>query len=124
MISAHAPVEDAPYDCKREFYEALEEELITAGKACQVTLLCIDANGTTGEVQSLSTGQVGAQKESENGNLLRVLCDACELSLINTWMGGDTSYPGTYGHCRRIDYVAISSCCKDAAVQSWKWKRT
>ena len=119
FVVAHAPIEAADYEDKRTFYEYLELELEAARKASSVTILLIDANGTVGTSTSLSTGDIGAEKETANGNLLRTHCDAWGLCLANTWFGRHTTWENTTGHRRRIDYVAVDSRFKSALKDSW-----
>ena len=51
-------------------------------------VLGIDANGVVGSVGSESVGAVNASNESLNGMMLRSMCQAYNLKLVNTFMDG------------------------------------
>ena len=82
-------------------------------------MLLIDANGTVGDCPSSSVGPCRPEVESENGGLLRVLCDSVGARICNTWSGGEKTYTGARGHKRRIDYVCVSSKLRHSVAEVW-----
>ena len=119
LVSGHAPVEDSLYEDKCEFYEQLEKALSPAVRKRIPIVLGIDANGVVGSVVSESVGAVNATTESLNGTMLRSMCQAYKLKLVNTFMDGAPTWTSSAGNGRRIDFIAVSQSHFEAVTGCW-----
>ena len=89
-------------------------------------MLGIDANGLVVSVASESVGAVGASAESHNRTMLRSMCQAYNLKLVNTFIDGAPTCASSASNGRRIDYVAVSrshieaitGCSVDRSIDS------
>ena len=118
-LCGHAPVEDSPYEDKCEFYEQLERDLSPAvGKQISI-VLGLDAHGAVGSVESESVGAVNASNESLNGMMLRSMCQAYNLKLVNKFMDGAPTWASSAGCGRRIDFIAVSWSHFEAVTGCW-----
>ena len=119
VVSGHAPVEDSPYEDKCEFYEQLDKILSPAvGKRFPI-VLGIDANGVLGSFVSESVGAVIASTESLNGMMLRSMCQAYKLKLVNTFLDGAPTWASSARNGRRIDFIAVSPSHFEAVTGCW-----
>ena len=82
-------------------------------------MLGIDANGVVGSVASESAGAVNASNESLNGMMLRWMCQAYNLKLVNTFMDGAPTWASSAGCGRRIDFIAVSRSHFEAVTGCW-----
>ena len=64
--------------------------------------------GVVGSVASESVGAVNASNESLNGMMLRWMCQAHNLKLVNTFMDGAPTWASSAGCGRRIDFIVVS----------------
>ena len=105
IFSAHAPTEAAESATKDAFWSLLDQQLACVSGA--TSLVCIDANGTVGSIVCNSIGPTAPCEESENGSLLRSVLSSHGLAAVNTFVDGAPTWTNTFGHSRRIDYIAI-----------------
>ena len=82
-------------------------------------VLGIDANGVLGSIVSESVGAVNASTESLNGMMLRSMCQADKLKLVNTFVDGAPTWASSAGNGRRIDFIAVSRSHFEAVTGCW-----
>ena len=82
-------------------------------------VLGIDANAVVGNVASESVGAVNASNESLIGMMLRRMCQAHNLKLVNTFMDGAPTWASSAGCGRRIDFIAVSRSHFEAVTGCW-----
>ena len=112
-------MEDSPYEDECEFYEQLEKVLSpTIGRRIPI-VLGIGANGVVGSVVSESVGAVNASTESLNGMMLRSMCQAYNLKLVNTFMDGAPTWASSADNGRRIDFIAVSRSHFEKVTGCW-----
>ena len=75
-------------------------------------LLAIDANARVGSETCGSIGGAGAEKETESGQLFRLMLDRTSMSAVNTHWGAGWTWQSTKRTTSRIDFV----CCDAALV--------
>ena len=74
-------------------------------------LMAIDVNARVGSVTCDSTGRAGAEKETDSGQLFRLMLDRTSMCAVNTHWGAGWTWQSTRRTTSRIDFV----CC-DAAL--------
>ena len=72
-----------------------------------------------GSVESESVGAVNASNESLNGMMLRSMCQADNLKLVNTFMDGAPTWANSAGSGLRTDFIAVSWSHFEAVTGCW-----
>jgi hypothetical protein len=87
-------------------------------------LLLVDANSRVGSIASPVIGPLGIETENDAGMLFRVFLETNQIFASSTFHCSGTTWCGSRGHRRRIDYIgcsenlhnAIQGACTDASV--------
>ena len=108
VVSAHAPIADAPPAVKEAFWASLQDTIAKMKKRHPTarTFLCIDGNARLGIPATVNVGGNEGVLETENGWFFRRLLEECNMAAINTFFDAGVTWKSTHGTYSRIDYVA------------------
>ena len=86
-------------------------------------IILIDANARVGSIKSSRIGLCEVEKETTNGEALRLSLEDMRLNAVNTFFDAGWTWAGSRHHRSRIDYIladdelmqAVTDCavCRD-----------
>ena len=118
LIVGHAPTSVSDLEDRSNFFRQTGDLILRMRKAFprSPVLLAIDANARVGSETCDNIGGAGAEKETESGQLFRIMLNRTSMCAVNTFWDAGWTWQSTRMTTSRIDFVCCDVACGDKVL--------